>query len=185
MRYLMAVFVVLLTVSLSQAHQKWPQQQLASGASTPLTVGLSLALDRVSDGHALTWISRVSPARGQVIPLKTYRTSYGQVCREYSYLLSQRTGSEQGFGTACQQSDGSWQIAGQQNVGQHVQSAIAGYRAATKRCPYLPDWHPAVDGLTRPQQHKRYHSEEFLRKHRSPPQPESVQSVPSLRLVAN
>ncbi len=146
--------------------------------------GLSFALENVPDDHVVLWRHRYSRAGGMVMPLKTYRTSYGQVCREYKYRLAAPGGGQLGFGTACRQNGGGWLVAGQQAYpGQAQAERFDGTQM--RRCPYFSHWHPPVDGVTQPRREQRYHREEFLRKQRRLPQPGQQRLPPGIQLVAN
>jgi hypothetical protein len=146
---------------------------------------LSFALENVPDDHAVLWQHRYSRLGGIVVPLKTYRTSYGQVCREYKYRLAAPSGSQQGFGTACRQNDGGWRIAGQQTFRDHVEARFHSRNMQAARCPYLSRRHSPADGMTQPRREKPYHSEEFLRKHRRLPKPEQKRLPEGIQLVAD
>jgi surface antigen len=44
------------------------------------------------------------------MPSRTYQTASGQYCREFQQTVTIAGEENQGFGTACRQSDGSWKI---------------------------------------------------------------------------
>ena len=47
---------------------------------------------------------------GTVIPTHTYTASNGAPCREFTQTIYVGGYPEEGYGTACRQADGSWQI---------------------------------------------------------------------------
>ena len=47
---------------------------------------------------------------GAVIPVKTYQTDSGQYCREFQQTITVGNKTQDGWGTACRQPDGSWKI---------------------------------------------------------------------------
>ena len=58
-------------------------------------------------GH---WRNPNSGNFGTFTPTKTYRTYTGQYCREFTSVIWIGQTKQQGWGTACQQQDGSWKI---------------------------------------------------------------------------
>lgn len=61
-------------------------------------------------GTAQTWRNPDSGNYGAVVPRPAYQTATGQYCREFQQSITVGGRSEQGYGTACRQPDGSWQI---------------------------------------------------------------------------
>jgi surface antigen len=145
--------------------------------------GLSFALSHVPDQHAVVWVNRDSRLYGEIVPLKTYRTSYGQVCREYASLSFTSSGQQQGFGMACRQDDGSWQLAGQKSVRGSMNGALVHAKNQAQLCSYFSHWHPPVKGMVQPR--KRYHSEEFLRQYQHAPRQRLPSPVTIPQLVVN
>lgn len=68
------------------------------------------AFETLPSGKSSTWRNPDSGNSGAVTPTKTYQTSNGQYCREYSQTINVGGQSEQAYGTACRQGDGTWQI---------------------------------------------------------------------------
>ncbi|NBX03502.1 MAG: glycine zipper 2TM domain-containing protein [Alphaproteobacteria bacterium] len=68
------------------------------------------ALENAQPGQALPWKNPQTGNYGSVTPSNYYQNSQGQYCREYSQNIVVGGKSEQGFGKACRQPDGSWQI---------------------------------------------------------------------------
>jgi surface antigen len=66
-----------------------------------------------TSGAASTWTNPDTGHSGTVTPVKTYQTTAGQYCREYQQTITVGGQTEQAYGTACRQPDGSWQIANQ------------------------------------------------------------------------
>jgi surface antigen len=67
-------------------------------------------LEEVPTGHASTWRNPDSGAAGTITPTRTYQTAGGQYCREFQQSITVGGKTEEGFGTACRQPDGSWRI---------------------------------------------------------------------------
>jgi surface antigen len=68
------------------------------------------ALEANPAGQASSWQNPDSGHSGSMTPTRTYQTSQGQYCREYQQTVVVGGGSEEAYGTACRQPDGSWRI---------------------------------------------------------------------------
>jgi surface antigen len=70
------------------------------------------SLEKNPSGTETKWHNPDSGNYGSVTPLNSYQESNGRYCREYSHQITINGETEQAYGTACQQPDGSWQIKG-------------------------------------------------------------------------
>lgn len=61
-------------------------------------------------GETITWNNPESGNSGSVTPVRDGYTNAGSYCREYQQTIIVGGKSEQAYGTACQQPDGSWEI---------------------------------------------------------------------------
>lgn len=62
-------------------------------------------------GETVRWSNPDSGNSGTVTPVREGRSSQtGTTCREYQTTVSVDGKNEEGFGTACQQADGSWKV---------------------------------------------------------------------------
>ncbi len=68
------------------------------------------ALETAQPGQVLPWSNPRTGNSGTIVPKAPYQNSYGQYCREYTQTIKVGGRTEQGYGTACRQPDGSWQI---------------------------------------------------------------------------
>ncbi len=68
------------------------------------------ALERNQIGQASSWSNPDSGHRGTVTPTRTYQAASGDPCREYQQTVTIDGKTEQAFGRACRQPDGSWKI---------------------------------------------------------------------------
>ena len=68
------------------------------------------SLERTSSGQASQWRNPDTGASGTITPRPAYQTSAGQHCREFQQTITVGGKTEQGYGTACRQPDGSWKI---------------------------------------------------------------------------
>ena len=70
----------------------------------------SQALESIPSGQSVAWRNPDSGNSGVVTPVRTYQTSTGQYCREYTQTITIGGEKHQSYGTACRQPDGSWKI---------------------------------------------------------------------------
>jgi surface antigen len=67
-------------------------------------------LEHNRSGASTTWSNPDSGHHGSFTPVRTYRKPSGRYCREYQQTVTVGGRTEQAYGTACRQPDGSWQI---------------------------------------------------------------------------
>ena len=67
-------------------------------------------LESAPAGTSSTWRNPDSGHYGTVTPTKTYQSSSGQYCREFAQTVNIGGRTEEAYGTACRQPDGTWQI---------------------------------------------------------------------------
>jgi len=68
-------------------------------------------LEHAPDGQAIVWKDPQSNAQYQVAPVQTVQAADGRYCREYTATATAGGQSQETYGLACRQPDGSWQIA--------------------------------------------------------------------------
>ncbi len=68
------------------------------------------ALETAQPGQSLPWSNPQSGNSGTVTPYNYYQTAEGSYCREYSQTINVGGQVQKGYGRACRQPDGSWQI---------------------------------------------------------------------------
>jgi len=68
------------------------------------------ALETAPAGTTSSWRNPDSGHSGSVTPTRTYETTEGQPCREFQQTVTVGGKTEQAYGTACRQADGSWKI---------------------------------------------------------------------------
>lgn len=68
------------------------------------------ALETAQPGQSLPWSNPQSGNSGVITPSNYYQTASGQYCREYTQTIRVGGQTKQGYGVACRQPDGSWQI---------------------------------------------------------------------------
>lgn len=67
-------------------------------------------LEHVADDQTSTWSNPNNNAQGSVTPVETYQRNDGQYCREFQQTVTIGGKTEEAYGTACRQPDGSWKI---------------------------------------------------------------------------
>lgn len=87
--------------SLDRADQQYMQQSTQR------------SLEKVPDGQSSSWVNPNSGHSGTVVPVKTYQTGPDQFCREFQQTVTVGGQTQQAYGTACRQPDGSWKIVSQ------------------------------------------------------------------------
>lgn len=68
------------------------------------------AFETARTGTAVSWRNPDSGNSGVIVPQGTYQTASGQYCREFQQTVTVQGESQQAYGTACRQPDGSWKI---------------------------------------------------------------------------
>ena len=68
------------------------------------------ALEATKTGHTSNWSNPDSGNSGTVTPTKTYQTAQGEYCREYQQTVTVAGKTQEAYGTACRQPDGSWKV---------------------------------------------------------------------------
>jgi surface antigen len=70
------------------------------------------ALEYNPSGQSAEWRNPDSGNYGYVTPQRPYQDASGRFCREYQQTIYVGGQAQQGYGTACRQPDGSWQVQG-------------------------------------------------------------------------
>ena len=68
------------------------------------------ALEATKVGHTSDWSNPDSGNSGTVTPTKTYQTAAGEYCREYQQTVTVGGKTQDAYGTACRQADGTWNV---------------------------------------------------------------------------
>lgn len=68
------------------------------------------ALETAKVGQTVAWNNPDSGNSGSFTPVRTYRNDSGSYCREYTQRISVGGKTQEGYGVACRQPDGSWRI---------------------------------------------------------------------------
>ena len=61
-------------------------------------------------GQQITWNNPQSGNAGTIVPVRDGYSNDGAYCREFQQTITVGGQKQQGYGRACQQRDGSWQI---------------------------------------------------------------------------
>jgi surface antigen len=68
------------------------------------------ALETAPSGQTVAWRNPDSGNSGTITPQPVVESNAGEFCREYQQTITVAGQSEQAYGTACRQADGSWKI---------------------------------------------------------------------------
>ncbi len=68
------------------------------------------SLEHSPDGQSIAWKNPNDNGQHRVTPTKTFQTSAGAYCREYTTTSVIAGKTQSVFGTACRQPDGSWKL---------------------------------------------------------------------------
>ena len=68
------------------------------------------AFERNRVGQPSVWNNPSTGNHGEVVPVKTYQLADGRYCRRYEQTIYVGGEKERSSGTACRQTDGTWQI---------------------------------------------------------------------------
>jgi len=68
------------------------------------------ALETGQPNQPLPWRNQDSGHRGAITPGQYYQTADGGYCREYQQTVTIGGETQQAYGTACRQPDGTWKI---------------------------------------------------------------------------
>jgi len=66
--------------------------------------------------QASTWVNPDTGQSSSTVPTRTFQNAGGQPCREFTQTITVAGEKQQGYGTACRQPDGSWQIVNDESV---------------------------------------------------------------------
>ncbi len=61
-------------------------------------------------GQTVSWSNPESGHSGSVTPVYDYKANSGRYCREYQQTIYIDGQAQTGYGTACQNADGTWQV---------------------------------------------------------------------------
>ncbi|HEX6980631.1 MAG TPA: RT0821/Lpp0805 family surface protein [Alphaproteobacteria bacterium] len=83
--------------SLDKADQAYANRAYAQAQTAPI-------------GQRITWSNPESGNSGSVTPVRQGVDSAGNQCREYQTTITVGGKTEQAYGTACRQPDGTWKV---------------------------------------------------------------------------
>lgn len=67
-------------------------------------------LETAPTGNTSTWVNPDTGHQGSFTPTRTWQEPSGRYCREYQQTIVVGGETQQSYGTACRQPDGSWQV---------------------------------------------------------------------------
>ncbi len=105
---ILTVLTVILTGTTGSRAQ--PFEGLDAPEQQAMYDTFQYALENNPSNQAADWVNPDTGRSGMVMPIATYDNHQGQPCREFITTIIIGGREEQGYGTACRQPDGSWQI---------------------------------------------------------------------------
>jgi surface antigen len=113
MRYkVLVVTLALWAVTMMPAVRAQEGEGLEGPEQKAMTDTLQHALEFNRTRQASEWVNPDTGRSGAVVPVRTFENAQRQPCREFITTIIIGGKEEQGYGTACRQPDGSWQIVG-------------------------------------------------------------------------
>ncbi len=112
--------------------------QLAGVELQAMADTFQFALENNPTSQASDWVNPDTQRSGAVVPTRTFENAQGQPCREFVTTITIGDQEEQGYGTACRQPDGSWQLVAEAEA-EETQTAPppqVEYRPATEYYAY-------------------------------------------------
>jgi surface antigen len=85
-------------------------QQLDRADRARVTTTFANALETRRNGQSTYWRNPNNGNSGYTRPTATYKTNSGGYCREYQSMVQINGKQQRAYGTACRQSDGSWEV---------------------------------------------------------------------------
>jgi surface antigen len=140
-----ALLTAIMAGALAGASAAWAQdaERLAGPEQMAMADTLQYALENNPTDQASDWVNPDTGHGGAVTPVRTYTDAEGRPCREFTTTIIIGGREEQGYGTACRQPDGSWQIVadGPQPAEPEAPTTVNVYRVA-ERYYYYPGYYP-------------------------------------------
>jgi surface antigen len=118
-------------------------ETLAEPEQMAMADTLQYALENNPTDQASDWVNPDSGRGGAVTPVRTCSDAQGRPCREFISTIIIGGREEQGYGTACRQPDGSWQIVA--NASQPAESpapTTVNVYPVAERYYYYPGYYP-------------------------------------------
>jgi surface antigen len=85
-------------------------QSLDAADQQAMTRTTQTALETAQPNQPLPWQGGQNGHYGTVVPGQYYQTTGGQYCREFQQSITIGGETQQGYGKACRQPDGTWRI---------------------------------------------------------------------------
>ena len=85
-------------------------QQLDERDQYLMAQTFEFTMEKAPTNHRSQWENPDTGHGGTVTPTNTFQTTEGTPCREFTTTVSIGGHTEEAYGTACRQADGSWKI---------------------------------------------------------------------------
>ena len=161
-RILLFLFVVSCLTTSASAQS--PTYLLSTSDLQILHGSFQFALENSPTSQSTAWANAETGLNGSMIPLKTFRASSGQYCREYLASLQIGNLNQQAVGTACRQPQGNWKVVSERLIGHYANIGRSGQVEVQNACvgkdyPAPPNGDSRVRGPAAGHYHQ-YHSQQ-------------------------
>lgn len=85
---------------------------VSAANNTAIKAAIQQALESNESGMAQRWSDPATSSSGSILPVRTYQTSVGLFCRDYTVIIEQGGETRAEQGTACRDTDGMWKDVG-------------------------------------------------------------------------
>ena len=109
-RTMLLVVLLWFVPGFSTAYGQDAETQLSAPEQRAMTDTLQYALENNKTNQTSDWVNPDAAHTGAVVPTKTFENAQGLPCREFITTITIAGKAQQGYGTACRQPDGTWQI---------------------------------------------------------------------------
>ncbi|MDH3221045.1 MAG: RT0821/Lpp0805 family surface protein [Gammaproteobacteria bacterium] len=110
-RMKLLLFILLKALVAATSVSAQDNVELAEPEQQAMSDTVQHALEYNMSNQSSEWVNPDTANSGGVTPVRTFENAQGQPCREFVSTIIIGGQQQQGYGTACRQADGSWQIA--------------------------------------------------------------------------
>jgi len=122
-RYFLALILCLGLVLVTASSQVFGAS-IRGSDQLAATDSFQNALEYNRSGTATSWRNPDTDHSGATVPVRTFQTADGVYCREFQQNIIIDNQQQRGYGTACRQPDGSWQIVDPRTLRRAAQQPV-------------------------------------------------------------
>jgi surface antigen len=129
---------VMMVVGAIFSYSPTSAQEVGGSEQQAMAQTLQYAMEYNKTSEAAAWVNPDTDNTGTAVPIKTYVNADGLYCREFITTIIIGGEEQQGYGTACRQPDGTWQIV----AADSQDPSTAGYQTVIENNYYYPYAYP-------------------------------------------